>query len=216
MRKFAVILSGCGVYDGSEIHEATLTLYALSKNDVYYECFAPNKEQHHVINHLNGEEMAEKRNVLVESARIARGKIKPLTEYKAKDFDGVIFPGGFGAAKNLSTYAFDGTEMKVDREVERVIIDTHNEGKVIGALCIAPTIIAKVLGAKVTIGNDATTAEHIEQFGGKHINKEAIDVAIDEKNKIVTNPCYMNAANIFQVGQGAEAAVEAMIGLTKI
>lgn len=216
MRKFAVILSGCGVYDGSEIHEATLALYALSKNGVDYECFAPDKNQHHVINHLNGKEMNETRNVLIESARIARGKIKPLTEYKAKNFDGVLFPGGFGAAKNLSTYAFDSTNMKVDPEVERVIIETHSEGKVIGALCIAPTLIAKVLGAKVTIGTDNNTAKHIEKLGGKHINKEAIDVAIDEKNKIVTNPCYMNAASIFQVGQGAEAAVEAMIGLTKI
>ena len=216
MKKFAVILSGCGVYDGSEIHEATLTLYALSKNEVDYECFAPDKEQHHVINHITGEEMPEKRNVLIESARIARGKIRPLTEYKSSDFDGIILPGGFGAAKNLSDYAFKGADMQVDTELTRVIKETHTANKVICALCIAPTILAKVLGAKVTIGSDKATAQDIIQMGGKHINKEFNDVAIDINQKIITNPCYMNASNIYQVGQGAEAAVEAMIGLTKI
>jgi enhancing lycopene biosynthesis protein 2 len=215
-KKIAVILSGCGVYDGSEIHEATLTLYALAKNEVEYECFAPDINQHHVINHLTGKEMQEQRNVLIESARIARGKIKPLSEYKADNFDGIIFPGGFGAAKNLSTYAIDGPEMKVNADVERALIETHKLGKVIGALCISPTIVAKVLGAKVTIGTDINTALHITQMGGAHVNKEHFDIAIDEKNKIVTNPCYMNASNIYQVGIGAEAAVEAMIGLTKI
>lgn len=215
MKKIAVILSGCGVYDGSEIHEATLTLLALSKNETEYMCFAPDKQQFHVINHFTGEISNEKRNVLVESARIARGKIKPLSELKASDFDGIILPGGFGAAKNLSTYAIECENYSVDSEVERVIKEFHSSHKPIAALCIAPVIIAKVLGGKITIGNDAETAAILNKAGAQHINKEYHEVAVDEKNLLVTNPCYMLADSIYKVYQGAEAAVEALLGLIR-
>ncbi|HQB78074.1 MAG TPA: isoprenoid biosynthesis glyoxalase ElbB, partial [Tenuifilaceae bacterium] len=133
-KRFAVVLSGCGVYDGAEIHEATMALYAIARNGGVYQVFAPDMEQHHVINHLTGEEMPEKRNVLVESARIARGNAKPLSELRTEEFDALIFPGGFGAAKNLSTWAFDGPLAKINPDVERVIADMHKAKKPIGAL----------------------------------------------------------------------------------
>ncbi len=215
MKKVAVILSGCGVYDGSEIHEATLTLWALSKNEVEYQCFAPDKEQYHVINHLTGEVTEEKRNVLVESARISRGNIKALTELKAEDYSGVIFPGGFGAAKNLSSYAINAETYTVDEDVARIVKEFHFSKKPIAALCIAPVILAKVIGGTLTIGNDKEAAEVLNKTGAKHVNKDYNEVAIDEKNLIVTNPCYMIADSIYKVSQGAEAAVEALLGLMK-
>jgi enhancing lycopene biosynthesis protein 2 len=215
MKKVAVILSGCGVYDGSEIHEATLTLLALSKNEVDYQCFAPDKEQFHVINHLTGEITNEKRNILTESARIARGKIKALTELKAENYSAVIFPGGSGVTKNLSTFATEGENYSVDEDVARVIKEFHSAGKPIAALCIAPVIIAKVIGGIITIGNDKITAGILKKSGAIHVVKDYNEVAIDEKNLIVTNPCYMIADSIYKVSQGAEAAVEAMLGLMK-
>ena len=215
MKKVAVILSGCGVYDGSEIHEATLALLALSKNEVEYQCFAPNKNQYHVINHLTGEVSSETRNVLVESARIARGNIKPLVELNVQEFSAILLPGGFGAAKNLSSFAYEGENYSVDESVAKVIKDFHLAHKPIAALCIAPVIIAKVLGGRITIGNDNQTVDIISKTGAQHVNKEFNEVAIDEKNLLVTNPCYMLADNIYKVWQGAEAAVEAMLGLIK-
>jgi len=213
--KFAVVLSGCGVYDGSEIHEAVMTLLAIDKNNCEYEIFAPNISQYHVINHLTGEVMNEKRNVLVESARIARGKIKALIDYKPEDFDGLIFPGGFGAAKNLCSYAIEGIEMKVDKIVEKAIKETHASGKPIGALCIAPVLITKVLAnVEVTIGNDPETASVIKKLGGTHQNTDSTGIAIDRKNKIVTTPCYMLSTRISEIAEGADKLVKAMIELT--
>ena len=145
MKKIAVVLSGCGVYDGAEIHEAVLTLYAIAVNGAAYEIFAPDIDQHHVVNHLAGSEMNESRNVLVESARIARGNIKALSEFNGKDFDAIIFPGGFGAAKNLSTFAFDGSNCQVNSDVEAAIKEMISLGKPVGALCIAPVILARIL-----------------------------------------------------------------------
>ncbi|MDD3741677.1 MAG: isoprenoid biosynthesis glyoxalase ElbB [Bacteroidales bacterium] len=215
MKKIAVVLSGCGVFDGSEIHEATLTLLALSKNELEYECFAPDKEQYHVINHLTNEVSKEKRNILVESARIARGKIKPLSELHASDYNGVIFPGGHGAAKNLSSFGYATDNYEVDNEVARVIIEFHESRKPIAALCIAPVLIAKVLGGKLTIGNDKSTADKLTKLGANHIDKDYNEVAIDEKNLIITNPCYMLADNIYKVYTGVQVTVEAMMGLIK-
>ncbi|HPC99630.1 MAG TPA: isoprenoid biosynthesis glyoxalase ElbB [Bacteroidales bacterium] len=212
--KFAVVLSGCGVYDGSEIHEAVMTLLAIDKNGCSYEIFAPNIMQHHVVNHLTGEVTGEKRNVLVESARIARGKIKALVEYRQEEFDGLIFPGGFGAAKNLSSYAFDGTEMKTDKVVESAVRQTHAAGKPIGALCIAPVVIASILGnIEVTIGNDPSTAAAIKKLGAIHRNSDSTGVVIDEKNRIVTTPCYMTATRISEIAEGADRLVKALIKL---
>jgi enhancing lycopene biosynthesis protein 2 len=212
MKKFAVILSGCGVYDGAEIHEATLTLYAIKKNGADYEVFAPNINQHHVINHLTGKEMQETRNVLVESARIARGKISDLKDFNPHNFNAIILPGGFGAAKNLSSFAFDGPTCKVNSDVEQAIVLSHKAGIPIGALCISPVLLAKIVkGAELTIGQDNGTAEAIEAMGAKHKKSNHGDVTIDEKNKIFTTPCYMLDANIAQIGEGTENIVKAML-----
>lgn len=210
--KFAIILSGCGVFDGSEIHEATMTMLAVVRNGGVYEIFAPDVKQHHVINHLTGETMKESRNVLVESARIARGKISPLSSYNAGDFDAIIFPGGFGVAKNLCTYAFEGTDCNVDSVVEKAIRETHGAGKPIGALCIAPVLITRILGAvNVTIGSDRATSETIEQMGGIHTSTSHGEVVIDRKNRIVTTPCYMIDGSIDDIATGADNAVKALI-----
>lgn len=211
-KKFAVVLSGNGVYDGSEIHEAVMTLYAIDKNNSEYQVFAPDMEQHHVINHLNGEETGEKRNVLVESARIARGNIKPLSDFVAGEFDALIFPGGFGAAKNLSTFAFEGADCTVHPEVEKAIRDAHQAGKTIGALCIAPVLLAKVLGNIVlTIGQDPGTHQALEDMGARSVKTNAREIAVDNENKIVTNPCYMLDSSIEDIAEGANNVVKAML-----
>ena len=212
MKKFAVVLSGSGVFDGAEIHEATLTLYAIMKYGASYEIFAPDIPQHHVVNHITGEEMNEMRNVLVESARIARGAIKDLKHYNPKDFDGLVFPGGFGVAKNLSTVAFDGPDAKVNEDVVKAVKDTHAAGKPIGALCIAPAMMAKIFeNATVTIGTDPGTIEAIEKMGGTHINTTHGDVVYDDHLNLFTTPCYMLDANILQIAEGAENIVSAMM-----
>ena len=212
MQKIAVVLSGNGVFDGTEIHEATLTLYAIAKKGAVYEIFAPDIPQHHVINHITGEEMKETRNVLVESARIARGKIRSLAGFSGKDFDALILPGGFGAAKNLSTFAFDGADCKVNPDVEKAIKDMISLGKPVGALCISPVILAKILGdVELTIGQDPGTAEAIEKMGATHTKTSHGEVVIDEKYKVVTTPCYMLDATIDQIGEGAENVVEAVL-----
>jgi enhancing lycopene biosynthesis protein 2 len=210
--KTAVVLAGCGVLDGAEIHEAVMTLYAIERMGGTYQVFAPNVKQHHVINHITGEAMNEARNVLTEAARIARGKIKALTEYRVADFDALIFPGGFGVAKNLCTYAFDGTDCHVDRVVEAAIRDTHRAGKPIGALCISPVLITRVLGnVTVTIGNDQSTAKDIAAMGGRHEVKRHGEVSVDIKNRIVTAPAYMLNANITDIARDAEAVIKAIM-----
>ncbi len=215
-KKFAVVLSGSGVFDGAEIHEATMTLFSIMKNGCIYEIFAPDIPQHHVINHINGEEMNETRNVLVESARIARGKIRPLSEFKADDFDGLIYPGGFGAAKNLSSFAFDGADCKVNDDVKASIEGMAKAGKPIGALCISPVIMAKVLGeVDLTIGQDQGTANAIKAMGARHITTNHGGVIVDQKYKLATTPCYMLDANILQIAKGADNVVKTMLNLMK-
>jgi len=214
MKKFAVILAGNGVYDGAEIHEATLTMLAIMRQGAQYQCFAPNINQHHVINHLNGEEMDETRNVLIESARIARGDIKDLKEFDAADYDALILPGGFGAAKNLSSVAIEGANASVNPDVENAIKQMFDNKKPIGALCISPTIIAKVLGdVNLTIGQDKGTAEIIESFGGKHIETEHGDVVFDEDKLVFSTPCYMLDASITDIDDGATNIVKAILDL---
>jgi len=213
-KRFAVILSGCGVYDGAEIHEATLTLLAIAKAGGSYECFAPDKEQTQVINHLTGKQMEEERNILVESARITRGKIRPLYLFEPEKFDAVIFPGGFGVAKNLSTLAFDGSDCTVDPEVELAVIASVEAYIPIGALCVAPALIAKILpGADVTIGNDPETIKTIEKMGGIHHETDHAEVIIDKKYKLVTSPCYMLDAHILQIAEGTQNVVDELINL---
>ncbi|MFW6043960.1 MAG: isoprenoid biosynthesis glyoxalase ElbB [Marinilabiliaceae bacterium] len=214
-KKFAVVLSGCGVYDGAEIHESVLTLLAIAKAGAEYEIFAPDMEQRHVVNHLTGEEMEQSRNVLVEAARIARGNIKPLSEFKAGNFDALMFPGGFGAAKNLSSFAFDGPDCSIHPEVATAIQETHQAGKPIGALCISPVLVAKVIGeTELTIGSDPGTAEAVEEMGAKHIQTTHGEVVNDTKNKIATTPCYMLDATITQIADGAEKVVNAVLEMT--
>ncbi len=212
MKKIAVVLAGNGVYDGSEIHEATITLLAIARNGAQYQCFAPDINQAHVINHLTGEEMPETRNVLVEAARIARGKIQPLSDYKAKEFDALVFPGGFGVAKNLCTYAFKGTNCTVNLDVEKAIRSTVIEEKPIGALCISPVLMAKVLvDIEVTIGNEEEASSAIETFGATHVVKSHGEIVYDEKYKLVSTPCYMLDATIDQIADGVERVIKKIL-----
>jgi enhancing lycopene biosynthesis protein 2 len=212
--KFAIVLSGCGVYDGAEIHESVMTMLAADRNGCEYEIFAPNIKQHHVVNHLTGEVMDEQRNVLIESARIARGSIRALSEYNAANFDGIIFPGGFGVAKNLCSYAFDGTEMRIDKIVAGAVRETHKLGKPIGALCISPIMIAALIpGAEVTLGSDIKFNSEVSTLGGKHKTAQNRQVVVDTKNRIVTTPCYMNDAKITDIAEGADMLVKAIIAL---
>lgn len=214
MKKIAVVLSGCGVFDGAEIHEATLSLLAIAKKGCNYEIFAPNVQQHHVINHLTGEEMDETRNVLVESARIARGKIMDLEQFNPEEFDGLLFPGGFGAAKNLSTWAFEAADASVLPEVEDAIKGMVELGKPVGALCISPVILARVLGeVSLTIGDDEGTSEAIESLGATHVITTHGEVVVDPDFNLVTTPCYMLDATIDQIALGADNVVDAMIKL---
>ncbi|MGE5383139.1 MAG: isoprenoid biosynthesis glyoxalase ElbB [Omnitrophica WOR_2 bacterium] len=212
MKKFAVILSGNGVRDGAEIHEAVLTLLAIKKHGADYEIFAPDVMQHHVVNHITGKEMPEKRNVLTEAARIARGKIKPLSEFNARMFDALIFPGGFGAAKNLCTYAFDGAECNVLPDVEKAVKDMVSLQKPIGAMCISPVIISKILGnVEVTVGDDQETIHDIIQMGSKHKITTHGEVVKDDRRLIYTTPCYMLNADILQIELGTNKLIEAII-----
>ncbi len=211
-KNIAVVLAGCGVYDGAEIHEATLTMLAIARNGARYQVFAPDVEQAHVVNHLTGKVTNEKRNVLVEAARIARGNINPLSKYKADDFDALVFPGGFGVAKNLCSFAFEGPACNVNPEVENAIRETAKLGKPIGALCISPVILAKVLGnIEITIGQDRETASAIEKLGATHTPTTHGEIVIDKAHKIVTTPCYMLDATIDQIADGAENLIAALI-----
>jgi enhancing lycopene biosynthesis protein 2 len=215
-KKFAVVLSGCGVFDGAEIHESVMTMLAIVRNKCTYDIFAPDIIQYHVVNHITGQSTNEVRNVLIESARIARGKIQNLKEYNPNNYDGIIFPGGFGVAKNLCSYALDGNECMVNPIVETAVKLTHEANKPIGALCISPVMIAKILGnIEVTIGNDKATSASIKNFGASHIETMQGEVHIDIKNKIVTTPCYMLDSNIAQVADGAENLVKAMVQLSE-
>lgn len=213
-KKFAVILAGCGVFDGSEIHEAVSTLLAIDKTGGSYQCFAPDIEQFHVINHVTGETSNEIRNVLVEAARIARGNVKAITEFDPDDFDVLVIPGGFGVAKNLCNFAIKGPDCDVDPHTAEAIRKAYQSGLPIGALCIAPALIAKVLGkGTLTIGQDADTATGIEKLGAVHEKTLGSDIVVDLENKLVTSPCYMLDSSIHVIAEGAENAINALIEL---
>jgi enhancing lycopene biosynthesis protein 2 len=216
MAKIGVLLSGCGVFDGAEIHEAVLTLLALDRAGAETVCMAPDVEQHHVINHLTQEVMDEKRNVLVESARIARGDIKDLKDVRAVDLDGLIMPGGFGAAKNLSDFAFKGADSTVHPEVKRLLEEMSTAGKPIGAICISPAPLAKALAEKkpeVTIGTDVATAEAIEAMGGKHKICTVDKIHVDAQNRVISTPAYMLGPDIKDVAVGIEKLVATVVEL---
>lgn len=211
-KQIAVFLAGCGVYDGAEIHEATLTMYSIMKHGGQYTLFAPDIPQHHVINHLTGQEMPETRNVLVEAARIARGKIQPLSQYKPENFDALVMPGGFGVAKNFANLAFKGADFEVLPEISAAILSTIQANKPIVALCISPAIFAKILShPKLTLGNIPADVELANKLGAEHINTNHGEVVIDHKYKLITTPCYMLNATILDIAQGADNAISALI-----
>lgn len=215
-KRVAVILSGCGVFDGAEIHESVLTMLYLSKSGASYRCFAPDIAQLHVVNHLSGEVVeGESRNVLVESARIARGDIQPLSDLNAKDFDALVVPGGFGAAKNLCDFALKGADAKVQPDVLAVCQDFAKAGKPAAYACIAPALLAEVYGdgVKLTIGKDEDTAAALRHMGAEHIACEVNQVVVDETNNLVTTPAYMLAADITEASDSIEAMIEALLKL---
>ncbi|AJC64874.1 MULTISPECIES: isoprenoid biosynthesis glyoxalase ElbB [Dickeya] len=217
MKKVGVVLCGCGVYDGSEIHEAVLTLLAIDRAGAEAVCFAPDKEQLHVVNHLNGEVSGEKRNVLAESARIARGKIHPLSSADPQQLDALIVPGGFGAAKNLSDFATRGADCKIDKELKILTREIHKKNKPIGFICIAPAMLPKLLDTSVrlTIGNDMGAAQVIEAMGGVHVECPVDDIVVDVAHKVVTTPAYMLANSISEAASGIEKLVARVLELAE-
>ena len=215
-KKIGVLLCGCGVFDGSEIHEAVLTLLFLDQAGAEIVCMAPNGDQMHVIDHTDQSEMDQQRNIMVESARIARGAIEDLATVHADQLDALIIPGGFGAAKNLSDFAVKGPDAQVNPEVQRVLDEMIAAKKPIGALCIAPATVARALGhlnPEVTIGNDVGTAAAIESMGAKHVNCQVDQIHVDETHKIVTTPAYMLGTGVKDVAAGIEKLVKKVIEL---
>jgi enhancing lycopene biosynthesis protein 2 len=215
--KVAVILSGCGVYDGAEIQESVLTLLALAKAGAEVSCLAPDIAQRQIIDHTSGDVLEdEDRNVMVEAARISRGEILPLDNARVDDFDSFIYVGGFGVAKNLSSYAFDGANYDVDPAVIDLIQSTHAAGKPQGFICIAPVLAARALGeqhVKLTIGNDAATAAALEAKGAQHIDCSVDSIVVDQSNRVVTTPAYMLAQSITEAERGINQLVEAVLKL---
>lgn len=217
MTKVAVILSGCGVYDGAEIFESVLTLLALEQAGCEYQAFAPDIPQAHVINHLTGEVMDESRQVLVEAARIVRGNIRDLATANPDDFDALILPGGYGAAKNLSDFAFKGTDCTIQPDVLNFCKAMAAQGKPLGFICIAPAMIPQIFGegTKATIGTDAATAAALEQMGAVHINCPVDEFVVDEQRKVVSTPAYMLAGKISEAAAGINKLVKEVVRLSR-
>ncbi len=216
MKKIACVLSGCGYLDGAEIQEAVITMLALLRRGVEVQWFAPDRDQHHVMNHLSAEAAPGERNLLVESARIVRGEIKTLSELAIEDFDGLVMPGGFGVAKNLCSFAFEGAGMQVLPEVEDLVISGHRQHKALGFICIAPVIPAFVLGRAgryplVTIGNHPGTIQAIESWGASHELSTAEQICVDLGNKLVTTAAWNCAENPVQVETGINKLVERLL-----
>jgi enhancing lycopene biosynthesis protein 2 len=213
-KKIGVLLSGCGVYDGSEIHEAVLTLLYLDRRGAEIICLAPDMDQAHVIDHVTQNPEAAPRNVLVEAARIARGEIQDLDAVSAADLDALILPGGFGAAKNLCDFALVGPEARVQPQVAELLSAMHAKGKPIGAMCIAPAVVARTLGAEkpqVTIGNDVGTAAGITAMGAIHVDCTVDEICIDVDNRVVTTPAYMLGPGISDIAKGIEKLVDQVL-----
>jgi enhancing lycopene biosynthesis protein 2 len=215
-KRVGVVLSGCGFMDGAELHESVVTLLALDRAGAAVKVFAPDVQQADVMDHRAGKPASEKRNVLVEAARIARGEIDSLAKAHAADFDTVILPGGFGAAKNLSTFATAGKAMKVDPDLERLLREVHAQKKPLGFICIAPVIAARLFGEqhpRLTIGNDAGTAQAIEAMGAIHVDCKVEDIVVDETHRIVTTPAYMLGPSIAKVAAGIEKLVTRVLAM---
>lgn len=221
MPRFAVVLCGCGRADGSEIHESVSCLIHLSRLGAQYKCFAPDAPQAEVVNHLTGKTAAESRNMLVESARIARGDIAPLADLKPDQFDGIVFPGGFGAAKNLCTFARDGESCTVHPDVDRLVNAFHSAAKPVAMCCIAPVIGAKVLGkagcsprVRLTVGQPGPAANAVVNMGAVHEPRRVTEACIDETHLFASAPAYMDDhANPWQVYEGIGRMIEAAVGM---
>ncbi|MGM0524708.1 MAG: isoprenoid biosynthesis glyoxalase ElbB [Pseudomonadota bacterium] len=213
MKNVAVLLSGAGAFDGAEINEAVLTLLHISKQGASYQCFAPDTQQTQVINHLKGEETSDKRNVLEESARIARGEVKPLHELNVDEFDALILPGGFGVAKNFCDFAVNGAQMTINEQVLKVGEAFRDAHKPAGYMCIAPVLLPYIYGdgVKVTVGNDADVSSAINKMGGEHIDCDVRDIVVDDKYQLVTTPAYMLAQNIPDAEAGISKLVEKVL-----
>ena len=214
----AVVLSGCGVFDGSEVYEAVITLLCLDKLNLKVQCFAPDIQQMHVVDHLNGNiNENDTRNVLVESARLVRGDIKNLAEAREEDFDAVLIPGGFGAAKNLSNFSTEGPNLLLNEDLKYFVQAMHRAKKPVGAMCIAPAMVGILFGkgAVFTIGNDKSTAESIEKTGAIHKICGVDEICIDEDNILITTPAYMLANRISEAAAGIEKLVVAVYARIK-
>ena len=220
MKKIGVLLSGCGVNDGAEIHESVITMLALDRAGVEAVMMAPNIDQMHVVNHYTGQEMDEFRNVLVESSRIARGNIKDMAEVTGNDIDALIIPGGFGVVKNLCDYAMAGSECSINPDVFRLVSEVHLLQKPIGAICIAPAMMAKILGeqdesAEMTIGSDESTANDIKTMGSTHVTCSVTEMVVDKEKKIITTPAYMEAQSIKEAAEGIEKLVVEILSMVE-
>ena len=220
MKKIGVLLSGCGVNDGAEIHESVITMLALDRAGVETVMMAPNIDQMHVVNHYTGQEMDEFRNVLVESSRIARGNIKDMAEVTGNDIDALIIPGGFGVVKNLCDYAMAGSECSINPDVFRLVSEVHLLQKPIGAICIAPAMTAKILGeqdesAEMTIGSDESTANDIKTMGSTHVTCSVTEMVVDKEKKIITTPAYMEAQSIKEAAEGIEKLVVEILSMVE-
>jgi len=215
MTKVAVVLSGCGFLDGSEINETVATFIALDKRDVGYQCLAPNIPQARVLNYLSGEPMEESRNVLIESARLARGDVLDIATADTDRYDAVIFPGGFGAATNLCDFAEKGSDLSVNHDVSEFAKKFVTANKPLGFICIAPALIPKICdsGVNLTLGNDKTTAKQLESMGAKHTDCKSFEIIVDKDHKVVTTPAYMLAEKISEVVTGVDNLVEALLKL---
>ena len=224
--KIGILLSGCGVYDGAEIQESILAMLAVAETGNEYQCISVNKNQHHVVNHLTGEDMKEERNMMVESARIARGDVKEISEITPANIDALIIPGGFGSAKNFSDWAFNGPEGTILPEVKLLLVNLINAGKPIAALCVSPILIAKALEdsnihPNLTLGNTKDKSPYeidgfhagVQKTGSKTEERALKEVLIDKENKIITAPCYMMDANIVEIRDNIKLAVEELVKL---
>ncbi|OOE96373.1 isoprenoid biosynthesis glyoxalase ElbB [Salinivibrio sp. IB643] len=215
MKKVAVILSGCGVFDGAEIQETVLSLLALEQNDAQWQCFAPDIDQHHVIDHRTGEPMNETRNVLTEASRIVRGEILPLTDLNVDDFDALLVPGGFGAAKNLSDFAYNGDPVQVHQDMFAVCQAFMRAEKPAGYMCIAPIMIPQIYpkGVKGTIGNEPDIAAAFNRMGGEHIECPVSDYVLDQRHHLLSTPAYMLATSVLDAASGINRMVKKLVEL---
>lgn len=225
--KIGILLSGCGVYDGAEIQESVLSMLAVEKENAEYVCISIDKNQHHVINHLNGEEMKEQRNMMTEAARISRGVVTEISDVKLDDIDGLLIPGGFGSAKNLTKWAFEGPDGEILPEVKLLLVNLYNIGKPIVALCVSPVVLAKAFEGtaklNLTIGSDKAPSSYdiqsfcdgLEKTGMQTEKKTISEILIDEKNKIITAPCYMMDAKLLDIQINIDQAVFSMVKMIK-